>query len=77
MEKEKSLEKQKVDETEDHVSQLTMPVWSVIGFNHRFASGLTYEEATAELRELSKCEYSGLCIVTDQAAARMRSKSVL
>ena len=57
---------------ETHVSELMSPVWSVIGFDRCFASGLSYDEAVAEISERAAEEHAGLCIVTDEAARRMR-----
>jgi len=52
-------------------SELDLPIWSVISFEQSEASGLTYSEAVAKLKELEKEEIAGLCIVTDEAARRV------
>jgi hypothetical protein len=52
-------------------SELELPVWSVVTFEKTAASGLTYAEAAAKLEKLKSEKVSGLCVVTDEAAARM------
>ena len=54
-------------------SELEEPRWSVISFDHREAGGLTYKQAAVLLSELDAHDVAGLCIVTDEAAARLRS----
>lgn len=54
-------------------SELELPVWSVVTFEKTAASGLTYEQAAAKLEKLKSEKVSGLCIVTDEAAARMKN----
>jgi hypothetical protein len=51
--------------------ELRLPVWSVISFEKREASNLTYPEAEQKLSELDAQKVSGLCIVTDEVAARI------
>ncbi|MGI8493771.1 MAG: hypothetical protein ACR2L1_00475 [Pyrinomonadaceae bacterium] len=51
--------------------ELELANWSVITFEGVAVSGLTYEEARKWLGKLSEQKISGLCIVTDEAAARM------
>ena len=60
---------------EDFPDELRLPVWSVISFEKREASGLTYTEAEQKLSELEAQKVSGLCIVTDEVAARINEKS--
>jgi hypothetical protein len=57
--------------TEDFPNELRLPVWSVISFDKREASGLTYAEAEQKLSELEAQKISGLCIVTDEVGARI------
>lgn len=45
--------------------------WSVISFDRCEASGLDHESAANVLIELEKRGIAGLCIVTDEAAARL------
>jgi hypothetical protein len=52
-------------------SELDEPMWSVVTFDRREASGLTYAEAVAKLKELELARTAGLCIVTDDAAGRI------
>jgi hypothetical protein len=54
-------------------SELSASRWSVISFERCEASGLTYEQAAERLRDLEKQKVTGLCIVTDEAAARIKS----
>ncbi len=51
--------------------ELELANWSVITFEGVAVSGLTYEEAHRWLAKLNEQRISGLCIVTDEAAARM------
>lgn len=57
------------DETQ--VSELTAPRWSVVTFESVAVSGLSYAEAAKWMDKLSKQKISGLCIITDEAAARI------
>jgi hypothetical protein len=57
--------------TEDFPDELRLPVWSVISFEKLEAGGLTYAEAEQKLSELEAQNISGLCIVTDDVAARI------
>lgn len=52
-------------------SELEMPLWSVVTFEKTAASGLTYDEAAERLEKLKAEKVSGLCIVTNEAAARI------
>lgn len=54
-------------------SELSLARWAVISFERCEASGLTYEQAAAKLAELEGQGITGLCIVTDEAAARVGS----
>lgn len=51
--------------------ELDEPRWSVVSFGGREASGLTHAEATDLMRELESRAVPGLCIVTDESAARI------
>jgi len=55
-------------------SELSEPRWSVVSFEARAASSLTYEQAAEKLAELAARKVSGLCIITDEAAARVGKK---
>lgn len=52
-------------------SELEEPRWSVISFDQREAGGLTYKQAAVLMSELDSHGVAGLCIVTDDAAARI------
>jgi hypothetical protein len=51
--------------------ELEWPRWSVISFEQREAVGLTYDQAVTLISELDSHGVAGLCIVTDDAAARV------
>lgn len=52
-------------------SEINAPRWSVVSFEKRVAENLTYAAAAAKLKEIQTQKISGLCIVTDEAAARI------
>lgn len=54
-------------------SELSEPRWSVISFERREAGSLTYSRAAALLSQLDGDGVAGLCIVTDEAAQRIRN----
>lgn len=56
------------DESPDELHQ---PIWSVISFDRQEGGGLSYSEAFQKLAELEIAGVTGLCIVTDEAAARV------
>jgi hypothetical protein len=70
MTKEKSL----TNDAEGFPSELHEPCWSVISFAKIEASSLTYAQAEQKIKELEAQKVSGLCIVTDETAARMGKK---
>ena len=53
-------------------SELSEPRWSVVSFERREAGSLTYNRAAALLSQLDADGVTGLCIVTDEAADRIR-----
>lgn len=53
------------------LSELNAPRWSVVSFEKCVAKNLSYAEAAEELGRLRKQKVSGLCIITDEAAARI------
>ena len=55
-------------------SELDAPVWSLITFDKCAANGLTYADAAEQLEKLKAENVSGLCIVTDEACARITAK---
>ena len=52
-------------------SDLEQPCWSVLSDRGCEANGLTHEEARRLVHRLGGEGRHGLCIVTDEAAARM------
>ena len=52
-------------------SELDAPHWSVVSFEAVAISGVSYSEAVRGMENLSKQKVSGLCIITDDAAARI------
>jgi len=56
-------------------SALEEPRWSVLSDRGCEASGLSHEEARRLVHRLGGEGRHGLCIVTDEAAARMNSTS--
>lgn len=54
-------------------SELEKPMWSVVSFNQRQAGALTYKQAADLLSELDAYDIPGLCIITDDAASRLKS----
>jgi hypothetical protein len=53
------------------MSELREGRWAVLSARGREASGLAYAKAAELVRELKGGGLSGLCIVTDAAAARL------
>ena len=53
------------------VCELDQPFWSVISFSQHEAGGLNYRQASRLVAELEHHGVSGLCIITDEAAARL------
>ena len=52
-------------------NELEKPMWSVVSFDRCEASGLAYSDAVRTLEKLEQEKIAGLCIVTDEAAARL------
>lgn len=55
----------------DFSGEIGEPRWSVVSFETIAARSLTYAEAAKKLKQLEAEKVSGLCIVTDEAAARI------
>ena len=72
-EENKKSKKRDVSDTKAR-DELSEPRWSVVSFDNCEASNLTYEQAARKLSELAAQKVSGLCIVTDEAAARIAKK---
>lgn len=56
---------------ENALDELELPQWSIVTFEGVAMSNLTYKEARDWLEKLNEQKISGLCIVTDEAAARI------
>lgn len=67
---EKSIADTETAENETH--ELREPRWAVISFDRSEAQNLTYAEAERKLEELTAQKVSGLCIVPDETAAKIR-----
>lgn len=70
-----SKEQKPAADADDFQSELRERIWSVISFEKCEASNLTYTEAEQKLTELEAQKFSGLCIVTDEVAARIAAKN--
>ena len=57
----------------EDVNDLDQPRWSLVSFERIEAGGLTYNQAVALMAELDNHGIPGLCIITDQAASRLKS----
>ena len=53
-------------------SELNEPIWSVISFERVETIGLRYEEAARMRSDLEDRGVPGLCIVTNEAASRIK-----
>ena len=65
------MDESKEKETLQEVSELDENRWSVVSFERLEASGLSYADARRKIDELEAAKVSGLCIITDDAAARI------
>jgi hypothetical protein len=67
-------EKKKEPTTNENesVSELNEPFWAVVSFESVAAESLTYDEARAYVKKLEKQKVSGLSIVTNEVAERMK-----
>ncbi len=52
-------------------SELREPRWSLVSFETCLAANLTYDEAAVLMKDFTAKKTSGLCIITDTAAARI------
>lgn len=55
--------------------ELEHPRWSVITFDSVIAQHLTYQEALDLSRKLEQEMQNGICVVTDEAASRMKQSA--
>ena len=70
-EKDEQPEPQTASAENGAASELSEPRWSVVSFESVAVHGLTYADAKTWMEKLQKQKVSGLCIVTDEAAARI------
>lgn len=76
MKSEDSKEIKKLAEEQEKeivLSELHQNVWSVVSFEKCIKGNLTYDEALAEMERLKAEKVSGLCIITDEAAERIKN----
>ncbi|MGI8788448.1 MAG: hypothetical protein ACR2HG_11885 [Pyrinomonadaceae bacterium] len=59
---------------ENFTSELNAPRWSVVSFENRLASHLTYAEAARKLKDFAAKKVSGLCVVTDEVGEKVKIK---
>lgn len=69
--KSSAAKKNKSNGGKDFSSEINAPRWSVVSFEERAAKNLTYAEAVEKMEQLARQKVSGLCIITDEAAARI------
>jgi len=67
----KAQSKRQKTAPEDFPAELREAIWSVVSFEKCEANHLTYAQAEQKLSELEAQKVSGLCIVTDEVAARV------
>lgn len=70
---EKKREEIQSESQTQEINELTANGWSVVSFDRCEARHLTYEQAEAQIKELTARKVSGLCIITDEAAERIKS----
>ena len=56
------------------VSELDEPIWSVISFERVERRDLKYSEAVLTMSGLESRDVPGLCIVTNEAASRIKTQ---
>ena len=69
--KKKAQTKAAQDEAVNFANELNEPLWSIVSFEKCVAKNLTYPEAEKRLAKLEAEKIAGLCIVSDEAAARI------
>ncbi len=62
-------------ESEPVRSDLDLPQWSLVSFDRCEASGLTYRAAIDLMAEKEAAGVYGLCIITNEAAGRVNTRS--
>lgn len=58
----------------DERSDLDLAIWAVIGFDGCIAEGLTYDQAVKAASQALEKKTAGICIVSDDAAARIKAR---
>lgn len=61
-------------ESSKEASELCEALWSVISFERVQGTNLTYDNARELVERLDKQNVAGLCIVTNEAAACVRTR---
>lgn len=62
--------KKQTEETRS--GELSAPCWSVVSFEKCVAKNLSYPAAAEKIQELMRQKVAGLCVITDEAAARVK-----
>lgn len=57
-----------------NASELELPIWSVISFERVESRGIDHAAALKLMSELDKRGVPGLCIVTNDAASRIKTQ---
>ena len=68
-----STETVQIQASQSASSDLNLPIWSVISFEKVEAHGLEYHDASKLIAELEAKGVPGLCIVTAEAASRVKT----
>lgn len=68
-----SAETVQTQSTAELSNELESPIWAVISFERVERAGLDYASAKRLLTELEIKKVAGLCIVADDAAARIKT----
>ena len=63
-------------EEKENLSELEQKIWAVVSFEKCEKTGLTYDEAAAELERLRAENISGLCILTAEAAEKIIEQGI-
>jgi hypothetical protein len=69
--KKKKVQTETRDEAVNFAGELNAPRWSIVSFEKCVAKNLTYPQAEEKLVKLAAEKIAGLCIVSDEAAARI------
>jgi hypothetical protein len=68
------VEQRRSDGEEIATSELDEPIWAVVSFERIEATDLGYHEAEQLMSELDVRGVRGLCIVTNEAASRIKTQ---